>query len=223
MSMVNPQMNQILNDAKIPDRFPGYGESRFDRFNINHFMKDHEERQEWCRKGMFAFVSWEWVEPFAKWIGERKCLEVMAGAGWLAKALREKGIDVIATDNHSWKPQMNKSNEAKWQLVTEIEEMDCVEAVKRYGKEVDILIVSWPYMDDMAYHTLKTIARVNHRCQIVYIGEGMGGCTARDNFFLHFKEIEDDELFNEAASKFSAWDGIHDRLVLGKYQKLINK
>src|SRR4051812_12164581 len=29
--------------------------------------------------GMYGFVSWKWIDPLVKWIGNRKCLEVMAG------------------------------------------------------------------------------------------------------------------------------------------------
>ena len=56
-------------------------------------------RQDYIQQGMFAFVSWKWVEPLAKWIGNRRCLEIMAGRGWWSHGLRQKGVDVIATKN----------------------------------------------------------------------------------------------------------------------------
>lgn len=173
----------------------------------------YEHRSNALKKGMFAFVSWEWVIPFAEWIGERKCLEVMAGRGWLSYALRQRDIDVIATDDYSW------HKEQKWEEpVTTVEEINCVDSITVYGRDIDILIMSWPYMDSNAYDTIKALHEVNPEALIVYIGEGYGGCTADDMFFEHISFIEDDELFNKASGRFKSFDGIHDRLRLGKYK-----
>ncbi|MBS4199128.1 hypothetical protein KHA93_05595 [Bacillus sp. FJAT-49732] len=49
---------------------------------------------------MFANVTVDWVHHLAKWIGTRKCLEVMAGYGYLARLLNYFGVDIIATDNY---------------------------------------------------------------------------------------------------------------------------
>lgn len=46
-------------------------------------------RDECITLGMWAIVFHEWVKELAKWIGNRQCLEIMAGAGWLAKALKQ--------------------------------------------------------------------------------------------------------------------------------------
>lgn len=51
----------------------------------------------------YCLVAYDWVRPLAKWIGERNCLEVMCGCECLAKALRDCGVNVIATDDFSWK------------------------------------------------------------------------------------------------------------------------
>jgi hypothetical protein len=190
----------------IPDEMPKFKKFDFDGFTM---------REEYLKEGMFAFVSWKWVNPFAEWINNRKCLEVMAGRGILSLALRQKGIDIIATDDFSWS-EMDAFK--KWKTtVTEVERLDAVESVVKYGEYIDILIMSWPYMDDTAYKVIRKLNEANPHALVVYIGEGYGGCTANDDFFEHFNEI-DDESFKVVVKNFERWFGLHDSPRLGKYK-----
>ena len=57
-----------------------------------------------CRDASgFVRVFRKWTNPLAKFIGDQKVLEVMAGNGMLAYTLKQRGIDIIATDNIAWK------------------------------------------------------------------------------------------------------------------------
>jgi len=202
-------LNEIVEN--IPDKYTD--SHSWDSFEPRASTEAFRLRETFLKKGMFALVSWQWVKPFAKWIGDKKCLEVMAGRGWLSLALQSLGVDIIATDDYSWGIKRN------WdEPVTEVEELDTIEAVKKYGEGVDLLIMSWPYMDDNAYNTIKELNNINPDVQIVYIGEGYGGCTASDEFHEHFQEIEDEE-FQNAVSGFQQWWGLHDYVSLGKYVK----
>lgn len=181
------------------------------RYDFNRTTEAFRLRKTFLKKGMFALVSWQWVKPFAEWIGNKKCLEVMAGRGWLSLALQSLGVNIIATDDYSWIRERN------WdEPVTEVEELDTVEAVKKYGKDINLLIISWPYMNEDAYNTIKELNDINPNAQIIYIGEGMGGCTANDDFHEHFKEINDED-FQLSVSGFQQWWGLHDHVYLGKY------
>lgn len=210
-SLLQEVKTLIENYDKIPDKLPDFPNPRspalYDPENNHHKLRDN-----WINRGMFAFVSWKWVNPFSEWIGKRKVLEVMAGAGWLAKALREKGIDIIATDDHSW------SKLQKWGDVTEVKELKALEAIEKYGRKVDIMIMSWPYMDKNAYKAIKKLHEVNPQALVVYIGEGNGGCTADSNFFESFFPVADEEFESKVANEFEAWPYIHDQMQLGKYQ-----
>lgn len=173
-------------------------------------MESYGIKDKWIKQGMYAFVCWDWVNPFVEWIGTRKCLEIMSGAGWLAKALREKNVDIIATDDYSWvRPR-------EWKIVSEVIEMNATSAIHTYGSQVDILIVSWPYMDDDAYNAIKTLHQVNPNALIVYIGEWESGCTASDKFFLHFEELND-ENFQKVQDAYKTWWALHDTIYLGRY------
>lgn len=203
-------------NAIIPEKHPMKKTDLHDYWSLPisdplSMVEMFQTRDEWLEKGMYAFVCWEWVLPFVNWIGKRKVLEVMAGAGWLAKALREKDIDIIATDNHSW------AEKVKWENVTSVENLNADDAILQYGKERDILIMSWPYMDHHAFDAIKTMHEENPNALIVYIGEDRGGCTANDAFFDHFEEVQNDE-FKIVQRKFESWYGLHDKIVLGKYK-----
>lgn len=195
---------------EIPNEIPKFT-NRFD-------PASYIARSKYIEDGMFAFVSWKWINPFVEWINNRKCLEVMAGRGILASALRQKGVSVIATDDFSWS-KLEHGEYKKWEdTVTEVENLDAVKAVEKYGKEAGILIMSWAYMDDTAYRVIKKLNEVNPDALIVYIGESQGGCTADDEFFKHFDEIEDDEKFNVVSRSFERWQGLHDYPCLGKFK-----
>ena len=199
--------------AAIPSTFPfpKRGKSLYSRSGLDQDLREYKERDIWINVGMFAFVSWEWVNPLAEWLKGKRVLEIMAGAGWLARALQEKGIAVIATDDHSW-PKARA-----WKLQTEVEALDALAAIQKYADQTDILLISWPYMDPTAFLSLQAWAKLKPGALVIYIGEGDGGCTADFQFFEHFEDVEDRD-FEQASRKYVAWWGMHDYLTLGKYR-----
>ena len=184
-----------------------------DVFNVDTKIKAFNLQNEFIQKGMYAVITWQLVKPLAKWISSRKCLEVMSGRGWLTLALRSQGVNIIATDDYSWADNM------QWgESVTEVEKLDSIEAVNKYGKDIEILICAWPYMDDVAFRTMVALHEINPNALIIYIGEFDGGCTADDSFHEHFQIIRDDN-FNRAADMYQRWPSLHDSVYLGKYSK----
>lgn len=157
----------------------------------------------------YAIISKDWVKPFAKWIGKRKCLEIMAGKGALSCALRNEGKTVISTDGYKWQQfDFNK-------LWTKVEEMDAIDAIEKYGKDVDIIIMSWCWMDDLGYKCLLKMREVNPKAVMVYIGEPMGGCTGNNNLYEEM-EIIPSKKIDDINRIFPSWYGIYDRLYLIK-------
>ena len=162
-------------------------------------MDRYTLRSDFIKTIGFTLISNDWIKPLSQWIGDRKCLEVMAGTGSLSFALQQQGIDIIATDDFSWEGSSNwNDNNNYW---TEIEHIDATKAVEKYGKDIDIIIISWPYMDDTAHRILQSMRKVNLNCIMIFIGEGMGGCTADDEFFEAIQEIENTE-FEQVVSNF---------------------
>ncbi len=157
----------------------------------------------------YSLVCRSWVRPLADFIGSRRVLEVMCGTGALAKALRDQGVSVIATDNQSWKATFVRS----W---TEVEKCDALKAVKKYGKDVDFVLMSWPYLDDMALKTLGKMRAVNPGCRLIYIGEPEGGCTGSDAFFDAAVLDGDDPWLEPVRAAYPRWDGFNDTVFLYK-------
>ena len=75
----------------------------------------------------------------------------MCGSGALSYALQACGVQLIATDNFSWQENASFWYEHPW---TDIQLMDCLEAIREYGSRTDLVICSWPYMDDTCYQAL---------------------------------------------------------------------
>ena len=178
-------------------------------------MENKYDRKRWLDEGMCAFVSWQWVEPFAQWIGKRRCLEIMAGRGLLAYALKKRGTEIVATDNFIWQQE---DLHPEWNSpVIDVEEIDCLKAIRKYGQDAELMIMSWPpYNERIAYYALKEFYRVNREGLVVYIGEERGGHTADDLFFDHFKPVPDRE-FKQVTVRFENWYGINDYPQLGRY------
>lgn len=158
----------------------------------------------------FALITKKFIRGLAEYVGDKRCLEIMAGQGCLSKSLQDEGIDIIATDNYSWNGRLNMND--TW---TNIEDIDCLDAIKKYGKEVSYILCSWiPYNDSIGYKALKLMHEVNPDCKMIVIGEDYGGCTADELFFQYAEEVDEDEEF---VYDFRRWDGIHDYVSIVKY------
>ena len=157
----------------------------------------------------WTVLTLDWIKPLADYLKGKKCLEVMSGTGGLAYALRQQGIDIIATDNYS----RERDNNHIWWL--EPERLHAPTAVKRYGKEVDYIIMSWcEYKDNICVEVLKTMRNVNPNCILIEIGED-AGCTGVPKFYNTAQYIED-PAFDTVVSAYQKWQFIYDRPKLLK-------
>ena len=211
ISILSKIMKKIEN-KEFPDNYPVFITQSSDA----HI---HTLRKSFIKNMGFVLISKEWIIDLSQWIGKRKCLELMSGLGALSYGLRIQGVNIIATDNYSWREKANgedsllRNDNKTW---THVENLGALEAVEKYGGNVDIIIMSWPpYDDEITVKVLKRMRDINPSCIMIYIGEGKGGCTANDEFFTMFEKIED-ESFNEANSKFQNWILTKDRPFLIK-------
>lgn len=148
----------------------------------------------------------------AQFIGDKKCLEIMAGKGCLSYALKQYDIDIIPTDNYNWDCQRLN----QW---LDVEELNCLDAIEKYGKDVDYIIIGWtPYGDPIIEEVFNKIKEVNPDLEIIFIGEDVGGCTGTDDMFDNIEYIRD-ERFDIVELSYFTWDGLHDRPMLLGVQK----
>lgn len=85
-------------------------------------------------RGIYCFYSRELVEALAGMIASRSCLEIGAGDGTLTRFLKDRGVQLTATDNHGWG---NAVSYPDW-----VVRLDAREALASYAPEV--VICSWP-------------------------------------------------------------------------------
>lgn len=85
-------------------------------------------------KGIYCFYSGELIQRLAELIGPRRCLEVGAGDGCLSRFLAGAGVDITATDDHSWEHLID--------YPADVERLDAAKALQRHRPEV--VICSWP-------------------------------------------------------------------------------
>ena len=195
-----------LENKIIPDKW--------DFGQYNFFI--YGRRDEVIKLYGFCLISYSWITPLSKWIGDRKCLEIMAGHGALSFALKSVKTSVIATDSFEWgrKYRTYDFNGILW---TDVEKIDALCAIRKYGKDVDIIICSWPpYKEDIATRCLLEMRKVNPNCVMLYIGEEDGGCTADDSFFETMDIIKDETFDNCFAGNYTRWRTIHDYPMLIK-------
>ena len=161
-----------------------YGHEHF--WNYKHFVRQHF----W----MWALVDKSWTKELSDELARlniKKCLEVGGGRGWLSKAISEHSLDVICTDIN---PRHSVCN---------VEKLDAVSAIKKYGKQTDALIISWPYKTADQFIEVWPTGK-----WVIYIGEGPAGCNANINFFNRFK-------FHKVL-EVPTWEGLHDACLIGK-------
>jgi len=141
---------QVIDPVSMPKRFS----KEKDAFDFSGMIA----RDEIIRLSGFSMVAYDWIRPLSEWIGERKCLEVMCGSGILSRALKDCGTSVIASDVTSWGKE--------W---TEIEYIDCLDALAKYGHKTDIVICSWPpYNEIISYNLLLKMREVNPKLIMIY-------------------------------------------------------
>lgn len=156
--------------------------------------------RDFCTKrGLWTVIDRQWTKQLSKWIGKRKFLEIMAGGGWLSKALSEYGTKIIATDDYSW----DNDSHPLMKRVYNVIPSHSLEAITTY--QTDILLCSWPpYADEAMYRAARLWG---NKKPIIMIGEGYGGCNATDEFFENFQV--------EKSIYIPQWYGIHDYIQIG--------
>jgi len=116
------------------------------------------------------------IELIASVIGFDTAVEVGAGNGFWAALVKHRlekigcGGTIFATDNFSLPKEYDN--------YTEVENLEAVEAVKKYSM-AKVLILIWPPRDDpMAFNALSEFKGD----YVIYIGEPQGYSTGDNNF-----------------------------------------
>ena len=199
-----------LRNGKIPDSF-GIGRGNL----LDYDSSSYYVREEYIENVGFALFNMNLARELKSIIKDDKVLEICAGTGFISYALQKAGVDIIATDNYSW---INEGRLNKKPYI-EVENIDGLEAINKYGKDVKWVLVSWPpYQEPIAYEAVKLLHKINPDATMIFLGEDWGGNTANDDFFEFTEEImeEETERCNEYYERFF---GIYDSLTFRKYKE----
>lgn len=126
-------------------------------------------------------------------------LDPMAGRGFLTKGFNEAGIptigsDLYADDLNVWVGDPTLELNAL-PLLTEIEKLDAIEAVEKYGDKITHLALAWPpYGNEIDCRILKKLEEYPN-VEIIYIGEP-SGATGSEEFWEELAYREDWETVN---------------------------
>lgn len=167
-------------------------------------MREYFDRQDKFRTEYgWSVPTRRAIEHIQKFVGNDMILEVGAGKGLWAKLMQDLGMHVTPTDlSHT------DNKYIKGDPHTEVQMMDAVDAVNKFGDH-SVLMLNWPpYNDPMAAQALKAF-RGN---KLIYVGEGWGGCTGDDCF--HNIIEKEWQLVEEREIDIPQWYGIHDWLHL---------
>ena len=200
------QILELLQQKKIPKSYPQADEKQ-------QLPEDSLQiRGQILGLCGYCLLSYDWLEPLAQWIGARKCLEIMCGSGALSKGLQDCGVDIRATDDYSW----DKAHSTAWfrNTWTQVEQLTALQAIEQYGGESELILCSWPFVNDDCYEALLKMRQVNPAAQMIFIGEWRGG-TASSKFFDAAKMVESDS-FAHAVANFKCIYGVQDRPYLVK-------
>lgn len=86
------------------------------------------------KRGIYCFYSSALVRALARIIDGRQALEIAAGDGTLTTFLRERGVAITATDDHSWSREIDYPEH--------VVDMDAATALRHHRPEV--VVCSWP-------------------------------------------------------------------------------
>ena len=210
-------IKKLLLKKEIPDEYPeNISKVEYRSASDIYYI----DRFDFANISSFALVTKKLAKRLAEYIGDRECLEIMAGKGVLSKCLSDCGVKITATDDFSWK--WHRSRERKGgaaakgdELWYDVENIDCVEAIEKYWRRAGFVICSWPpYEKDYLYKSLIKMRESNDECKLIYIGEGPGGCTADSSFFNEAKFILNDDGFNGIKKIYQSWYAMNDEIFL---------
>lgn len=85
-------------------------------------------------KGIYCFYSRRLIRELAAMVGDRACLEIAAGDGTLSRFLDKEGVQITATDDYSWSPNVT--------FPAAVLRQDARSALRLHKPEV--VVCSWP-------------------------------------------------------------------------------
>jgi len=163
--------------------------NRWDMYAIRNYF---------CRNAAWCFPTVEWADSMAALCEGKKVLEIGAGNGLIAKLMRARGVDWVATD--AAPPE---------RVLSEVEYLRAGHAVDKYVDECDLVFWSWWPYEGSAEDLYAAENFLKRGKRVIVVGESGGGCTGSRDFW-ESDDIGINYRVPEIREDLPSWDGIHD-------------
>ena len=163
--------------------------------------------------GMWSYVNAPFAKALADYLNGAPVLEIMAGNGYISKGLRNNNANqqIYTTDSQAWV----KENETGKHPVTKIEKLDAVSAIKKYGDQVDYVIMSWaPDKGETDWEVLQLLRQDYPDIKFLVIGEKDGATNSKK--FWHEAQLIHDEDLQKVNQQLHSFDLIDEQIYLVK-------
>lgn len=163
--------------------------------------------------GMWSYPNAMFVNALSDYLNGTPVLEIMAGNGYLSKGLRDHNPTetIYTTDSMAWK----KENQTGRHPVTQIEPLDALKAINKYGNSVDYVLMCWsPDKLTIDMDVLNLIRSRFPHLKLLVIGEKDGATNSKE--FWHSAKLQQDQKLQRVNQQISHFDLIDEQIFLAK-------
>lgn len=163
--------------------------------------------------GMWSYVNASFAKALSDYLNGAPTLEIMAGNGYISKGLRNNNAhqEIYTTDSQAWV----KENETGKHPVTTIEKLDALDAIRKYGDQVQYVIMSWaPDKQETDWEVLQLLRKDYPDVKLLVIGE-KDGATDSKRFWQEAHLSQDDDL-KKVNANLHSFDLIDEQIYLAK-------
>lgn len=203
-------------NAKYPKGDP-QGDSLWNKYSdalpkLDKLLRNYRDYLE-NNYGMWSYPNALFVHALSDYLSGAPVLEIMAGNGYLSKGLRDNNPTerIYTTDSTAWKDE----NQTGRHPVTKIEPLDAIQAIKKYGNDVDYVLMCWSPDKLTIDMDVLNLLRTNYpQLKLLVIGEKNGATNSKE-FWQSAKLSQDDQL--KAVNKqISHFDLINEQIFLAQ-------
>ncbi len=163
--------------------------------------------------GMWSYVNSAFANALAKYLDNAPVLEIMAGNGYISKGLRNNNPHerIYTTDSQAWV----KENETGKHPVTKVEKLAALDAIKKYGHQVDYVIMSWaPDKGEADWQVLQLLRQDYPDIKLLVIGEKNGATNSKK--FWQEAHLSQDKDLQKVNIQLHTFDLIDEQIYLAK-------
>lgn len=219
-SLLLPDNIQDTIFQRVNEQYPQgdpRGDALWNRYNdalpkLDRALRNFRDHLE-DTYGMWSYVNAPFAKALSDYLAGRPVLEIMAGNGYISKGLRNNNPQqkIYTTDSQDWVTK----NETGRHPVTQIERLDALSAIKKYGNQVDFVIMSWaPDKQETDREVLQLLRQTYPTVHFLVIGERNGATDSKK--FWQEALLSQDEALQRVNQYLHSFDLIDEQIYLVK-------